>query len=243
MRKLFLKRLNLLIIEDHPQICRLLNDDFFCSPVLNKKEVHTLNAARKAISGSVPFHCWILDLTLERHNDGLELIRDKPNYPYCIVVSGAESMGDATEALRLGAYSVYDKKAIFISDPHKFLEEMCSLLVLSFLLKARKPKNFEIFQVLVRGFIPTSESWSYGCWLNQRTFRRLCTEDSFLTPKQFLSLFHALKALVLSDCLLEPMSGFTEALKKILDHRDFYIQCGDFVLHYLDSVFKPLYLE
>lgn len=243
IRKLFLQHINVLFIEDHPQICRLLNDDFFCSPVFNKKEVHTLDAAKRAISGSMHFHGWVLDLTLERHNDGLELLRFKPNFPYCVVVSGAESMSDATEALKLGAYSVYDKKNIFFSDPHKFIEEVCSLSILSFLLKARKPKKFEIFQVLVRGFILTPESWSYSCWLNGRTFRRLCEEDSFVTPKQFLALFHALKAIIVSDCLLESMSGYSDAYQKLDHNREFFNQCGEFVLHHLDAIFGPRFLK
>jgi CheY-like chemotaxis protein len=243
IRKLFSQNINLLLIEDHPQICRLLQDDFFQSPVFNKKSVHTVDEAKRAISGSSPVHCWIVDLTLEQHNDGLELIKLKPNFPYRVVVSGAQSMSDATEALKAGAYSVYDKKNIFLSDPHKFIEETCALSILSFIFKARRPMKFELFQVLIQGFITTSESWSNSCWINERTFRRLCEEESFLTVKQFLSLYHALNAIVLSDCLLPGMPGFEGIREKIIQRIDYYGQCAHYVVDHLDSVFGPRYLK
>jgi len=243
IRTVFSQRLNLLFIEDNRHICQLLCKDFFRSPVFNKKEVYTFDTAKKTISGPLPFHCWILDLTLQDHNDGLELFALKPNFPYCIVVSGAESMSDATKALKTGAYSVHDKKVVFFSDPHQFIEEVCSLSILSFLLKARKPQKFELFQLLIRGFIETPERWSYSCWINGRTFRRLCEEDSSLTPRQFLFFFHALKAAIVSDCLLEAMVGYGEAREKIMQHIDFYEKCGEYVLHRLDSIFGPRYLH
>ena len=242
IRKVFSQRINILIIEDNQHICHLLREDFFRSPLFNKKEVNTFDGAKKAIFGSLSFHCWVLDLTLEDHNDGLELCKLKPNFPYCIVVSGAESMSDATEALKNGAYGVHDKKVVFFSGPHQFIEEVCSLAVLSFMLKARKPKKFEIFQLLVRGFIDTPEKWSYSCWINARTFRRLCEEESSLTARQFLALFHALKAATVSDCLLEGMIGFEELRDKIIQHVDFYEKSGEYVLNHLETVFGPRFL-
>jgi hypothetical protein len=241
LRGIFSGKINLLFVEDNPQICKLMTEDFFCSPIFYKKSVYTVSAAKKAIAGPAPFHCWILDLTLERHNDGLDLLKAKHFLPCCIVASGAESMNDASLALKAGAYSVYDKKEIFMKTPIGFIDEICALSVLTFALKLKKAKNFELFHILIRGFIPTPERWSYSCCINERTFRRLCEEDSSLSPKQFLSLFHALYAIVLSDCIPESTQGYDEAREKIVRNIDFYCQCFDYVLDRMDSLFRPLY--
>jgi DNA-binding NtrC family response regulator len=109
IRMLFAKQINILLIDDNIQICSLLCDAFFRSQILNNRTVNTFEEARNAIFSKVCYNCWILDLTLEEHNDGLKLLKNKPNFPYRVVISGSQSLSDATTAIREGAYGAYDK--------------------------------------------------------------------------------------------------------------------------------------
>jgi hypothetical protein len=243
IRRIFSGRINLLCIDDSPQICSLLCDDIFRSPVINKGMVHTFDCARGAISSKTPHHLWILDLTLDRHNDGLELLKLKPGFPFCIVVSGAQSMSVATDALKAGVYSAYDKNEIFWSNPHKFIKEACALSTLSFMLNLMIQDRFAMFDLLIKRRIHTPEEWSLHFCRNERTIRDTCADFSGLTAKQFLSFYHALYAATLSDCLLESFSGFDEIMEDLLLNEHFYEDCGNYVIAHLDIVYGPRYLQ
>jgi AraC-like DNA-binding protein len=243
VRELFLQRFNLLCIEDNIEICDLLCESIFPSPLFNVKPVNSPEAAKAALSGNITFHAWILDLSLKKHNDGMELLKLRPNFPFCVVLSGAQSMDDATAAIKAGVFSAHDKKSIFAFDPHPFISEVCALSAASFLLKARKPPRFDLYQLLLREFIPTPDDWSTRYCMNERTLRNICEEDSHLTPKQFLSFFHALNSLLISDCIVDSMKGSAAVRQALVDQRGFYDQCLDYVLRNIDPVYGPLFLE
>jgi hypothetical protein len=243
LRKALTGHIKLLCIEDNIELCSLLCEDFFRSPVFCNKTATTFDAAKSAVSSKIRYHCWILDLTLEKHNDALELLKIKQNFPYCIVLSGAQSLSDATMAFREGAYGAYDKNAIFISNPHEFIKETCSLSVLSFLLNARKPDRMDMFFLLMKKHSETSEEWSRFFGLNERSIRDICEENSGLTAKQFLCFYHALKAIVLSDCLIEGLKGYDEALADLNGKKEFYEQCAEYVLHNFDTIYVPLFVK
>ena len=199
VRQMFSRRINVLCIEDREDICELFRENIFPSSVLNVKPVHTPEMAKAALSGNLIYHSWILDLTLQKHNDGIELLKIKPNFPFCVVVSGAQSMDDATAAIKAGVYSAHDKKNIFTTNPHPFIAEVCALSTASFLLKGRRPTRLDMYQLLLRGFIQTPEEWSALYCLNERTLRNICEEDSNLSPKQFLNLYNTLNSILVSD--------------------------------------------
>jgi hypothetical protein len=213
IRQIWSGRINLLCIEDKIEICQLFCEEFFRSPVFSVKSVQNIEGAKQAIFSKTLYHCWILDLTLDRNNDGLELLKLKPNFPFCIVVSGAQSMDDANAAKDAGAYSVHDKNHIFRFSANTLLHEVCGLSVLSFLLKGKKPTNFELYKILLREFVKTPEDWIGKFPITDLTLRRNCLENSFVSPNQFLNLFHALNFILLSDCLINPQKIFQKYLK------------------------------
>jgi hypothetical protein len=205
--------------------------------------VHSFTCARSAIESKTPYHLWILDLTLDRPNDGLELLKLKPGFPFSVVVSGAQSMSAATEALKAGVYSAYDKNEIFWSNPHKFLKEACALAALSFILNLTTLDRFEMFDLLINRRIHTPEEWSLHFCRNERTIRDTCADFSGLTAKQFLSFFHALNAAILSECLLESFSGYNALVEELLLNENFYEECGGYVLAHMDIIYGPRYLQ
>ncbi len=243
MRRIFAGRINILCIEDQPEICSLLCCDFFRSPVLNKKAVHTFDTAKGSIQSKTPYHFWILDLSLERHNDGIDLLKLKQGFPFCIVISGAQSMGAATAAIKCGAYGAYDKNEIFRANPHHFIRETCALSTLSFLLDSRILEKFDMFDLLIKNCIQTPEEWSLNYCRNERTIRDICMENSGLTAKQFLCFFHALNAVIVSDCIIREMNGYDKILEVLIKNEDFYEHCSEYVLSRLENVYGPRYLE
>jgi hypothetical protein len=237
IREMFTGSINLLCIEDNVELSSLLCEDFLKSPILRNKIVNSVESAKTAIFSKVRYHCWILDLTLERHNDALELLKIRRNFPFCIVLSGSRSLSDATMAIREGAYGAYDKMLLFTGNPHVFIEEICSLAVLSFLFNAKIPDRSDLFFLLLKNHIETPEDWSLAYCLNERSIRDVCEENSGLTAKQFLPFFHVLKAVILSDCVIDGMKGAEEAYNKLELKKSFYEQCAEFVLYHIDTVF------
>ena len=65
IRRIFSEHINILCIEDNAPMCSLLCEDYFRSPILNKKIVPTFDSAKGAILSETPYHFWILDLTLD----------------------------------------------------------------------------------------------------------------------------------------------------------------------------------
>jgi hypothetical protein len=151
-------------------------------------------------------------------------------------------MDDATAAIKAGVYSAHDKKNIFTTDPHPFIAEVCALSAASFLLKGRRPARLDMYQLLLRGFIQSPEEWSALYCLNERTLRNICEEDSNLSPKQFLCLYHALNYILASDCLVRSMSGHAKTREMLLNRLDFCDQCAEFVVRNGETTYGPLYL-
>ena len=243
LRKIFSGAINLLCIEDHPAILTVLCDCIFTSPLFTKKPVNSIESAFRALRGSIPYHCWILDLTLHTHNDGLELFKKRPQFPYCVVLSGAQSMDDATEAIRGGCYGTFDKIGVITKNSHKFIYEVCSLATLSFLLKTKRTSRFDMFEVLIRNFIRTPEEWSRLYCLNEYSIRETCIENAELTAKQFLYAFHALRSIALLDCYSAPLDGNNSLFNTFIFHRDFILQCAEYFLSHIESVYGPIYLH
>lgn len=238
LRELFSGHINLLCIDDDEPLCYLLCEEYFRSPIFHKKWVTTYDSARQAILGKVPYHCWLLDLTIDKHNDGLQLLQLKKNFPYRIVISGARAMTDATEALKNGAHGAYDKFTVFTMNPNVFISEVCALSTLSFLLKTRNPARFEIYKILLSEFIRTPQEWIIRSYTNECTLRKIMEDNSSLSPKQFLCMFNALYSVLMSDCLMDSFSDFVKIRDSLLLRSDYYIACAEFVVSHMENVFN-----
>ena len=241
IRNTFLNRINILLIEDCIVTSNMICNFMLCSPLFNIKSVNNLFTAKTSISSRTIHHCWIMDLTLSTHNDSLDLLKIKPNFPYCIVLSGSQSMNDATAAIKSGAYSAHDKGWLIVNGTHNFISEVCAVSVLSFLLKTRKTTRFEIFQALINHPIETLEEWSYTTCICQHTLRKLIEDFSGLSPKQFISLYHVLYAILVFDCL-NPTKKENEVYSLLKKQEEYYAQCAGYVTSHLTSVYAPHYL-
>jgi hypothetical protein len=91
--------------------------------------------------------------------------------------------------------------------------------------------------------IETPKEWSIHYCRNERTIRNVCEEYSGLTSKQFLNLFHALNAAILSDCLLVNIEGYDQILEGLINNEVFYEKCCQYVLNRLDRLYGPRYLR
>jgi hypothetical protein len=241
-KKSFEGAINVLCIEDHEDFCSLLCEDILVSPLMHVKGVHSFDDAKNSLSSSRRYHSWVLDLSLERHNDGLDLLRMKNNFSYCVVLTGCNSVGDATEALKAGAYCCYDKIDLFPKKLNFAINSICGLSALSFSLKATRPSDINVFLLLLENFIRTPEEWAEKYFRTFRSIWNFCKINSELTPKQFLCLFHAIYFILLLDCLKKDFPGY-EAFNNILEKRsDFYLQCVEFVLDNNDKIYTPLFL-
>jgi hypothetical protein len=243
LRKLFTSAIHLLCIENHADILDILCNGIFRSPIFKINPVASFEVARSAIRGSISYHCWILDLSLEQHNDGLDLLKLKPHFPWCVVLSGAHSMDDATQAIRAGCYGVFDKSSMFLRNFNKFIVEVCSLSTLSFILNAKRPSRFDLFKVLLVNDVQSPKVWSELYCLNEYDVRKTCMENSGLTAKQFLCLYHALKSILLSDCLLAQIDKSDTVYAAINQDLEFKTNCLEFVLSHIDSIYSPIYLQ
>jgi hypothetical protein len=243
LREIFSGAMNLLCIDDHPEILDIVCDGIFTSPLFTKKTAKKVETALRAINGPVPYHCWILDLSLEKHNDGLDLFKVKPHFPYCIALSGSQSLEDATNAMRAGCYGAFNKNHIVSQNAQKFIFEVCSLSTLSFLLKTKKPSRYGMFNLLMQYFIRSPQQWSELHCLNEYSLRETCMENSGLTAKQFLYGYHALRIILLLDCHIPSFDGNNFIFEEIFSNHDFIQYCADYVLSHIDSVFGPIYLK
>jgi len=212
VRQMFSRRINVLWYRRPGGHLRAFREKHFPSSVLNVKPVHTPEMAKAACPEIWSIIPWILDLTLQKHNDGIELLKIKPNFPFCVVVSGAQSMDDATAAIKAGVYSAHDKKNIFTTNPHPFIAEVCALSTASFLLKGRRPTRLTCINFCCAVLFRPRE-WSALYCLNERTLRNICEEDSNLSPKQFLNLIIRWTRFLCPIAWCNPWTGMKKPVK------------------------------
>jgi len=243
LRDTFAGAIRLLYIEDLAALMDIVCDGMFVSPLCRCKTAFTLEEADRMLQGPKPFHCLILDLSLESHNDGLKLLVHKPYYYYCVALSGAQSMEDAAEAMKEGCHGVYDKRTVFTKNPHKFIIETCTLATLAFLLKGKKPSRPDMFDLLTQRFITSPNEWSEWYCLNSYSVRETCVMDSGLTAKQFLNIFHALRSILIFDCYVKPLNGINSHYEKCMQYAQCIEQCAEFVADNINAVYGPVYLK
>jgi hypothetical protein len=241
-RKLFAGSIRLLCIEDQKELCSLLCDEIFTSPIISAKSVHSFNDAKSAILSKRRYHIWLLDLTLERHNDGIELFYMKNNFPYSIVLTGCCSATDTSQAMKAGAYVCYDKENLFTKMINTFVNSVSNLSALSFALRASRPSGWNGFSLLLENFIQTPEEWAEHYFMTSRSIWNFCKMNSGITPNQFLYLFHALRFVLLSDCLVKNVPAYETLKETMAKSLDFYLECINFVLKNSEKVYAPVFL-
>ncbi len=241
-QKIFSGAIHLLCIEDRKDLCSILCENIFASPLISAKSVHSFDEAKSAISSSRHHHIWLLDLTLDKHNDGIELLYMKNNFPYCIVLTGSCSVADATLSMQAGAYGCYDKTNLFTKTINIFLQNVSDLAALSFSLKATRPSDWKGFSLLLNNFIQTPEEWTNYYFKTFRSVWNFCKMNSGFTPKQFLCIFHAIRFVLLSDCIFKDLPDYDAMTEALANRLDFYLESIDYVLKNSEKIYTSLFL-
>jgi len=141
-------------------------------------------ARRKA-----PWHCWILDLDMGKGSIGLDLLRRIVNFPFVIVLSGLRSMTLASDCIREGALSVFDK------DPESIgllCDHVCKVSALGYLLNGNKTQYFPTYKLLMGNEISTPQQWADRACLTLRQLFRICRLHPVRSPRHSICLYRTL---------------------------------------------------
>lgn len=240
----FTKKINILVIDDDPQIGKMLVNDVFLSPLLKLVYVSTFKDALHEISSIKGcWHSWIVDINLKEQNDGTSLLDKFPNFDYAIIFSGASTLETASNALKKGAIAAFSKDPAFLFDSDAFYNEVSKVSALSFTLGRGHNEHHHIFQPLFSNTITTVEEWAHQVHLSQRQLQRICELYVPFAPKAFLLLYHAFYYLIRDPSFTESFEIPTVEDLRIKNNIDFYLSSIDSVVNKLDNVYKLLSID
>ena len=225
IKKTFRNSIQLLCIEMNAELCRFLQNTVFTSSLFTIETESSSNNLNKVLSSSI-HHCWLLDLTSSNNKNRLHDVLVEKRYPFCVAL--VVTIEDAIRAAKAGAYWCYDKNDIAVDKLNLFINDVCSLAALSFLLRGHAVSN-GCFIKLVTHFVETPEEWARENFFSFRTLFNLCKISSGMSPKYFLSLYHAIRFTLLCDCLSENHAEYTSITKNMVQHAFFYRKCMEFV--------------
>lgn len=185
----FNKKINILTVDDEPVILDAVTG-IFSSPLFNIAIGSTVREAFRIISKSEdPWHCWILDINIEKEGDGFDILKKYPNFPFAIMLSGLRSMTIASDAMKYGAIGVFDKDPASLDLLH---DGVCKVASLGFILGGKGGQYLEHFQLLMTNHIKNPEEWANLACISIRQLERVCTIHSSLTPRFIISLYYTL---------------------------------------------------
>lgn len=188
----FQSKFNLLVVDDYPAMGNAIVD--LCGSSLYLKTLAASAAeARGRIAEKSRWHCWVLDIAMEKKESGLELLSSYSNFPFIIMLSGMRSMHMASRAMQLGAYKVYDKNPQHFLDLHK---DINTLSALSWILQGVGTKYLPQFLLLSEKEINTTDTWAMHACMTVRQLERITTLHSNLTPRYIPALFYTLQFLL-----------------------------------------------
>lgn len=239
---IFTKTVNVLVIDDDPQIGEILVNDLFVSPLLNLIYAKSYNDALHEISSfNGCWHCWIVDINLKEQNDGSSLLDRFPNFDYAIIFSGASTLETASNALKKGAIAAFSKDPAFLFYSDAFYNEVCKVSALSFILKGEHNEHSHVFQPLFSNTITSVEEWANQIHLSQRQLQRICDLYVPFAPRMLLPLYHSIYYLIRDPFFTENFETPTAEDIRIKNNNEFYFSCIDSVHNKLDTTYKLLF--
>jgi ActR/RegA family two-component response regulator len=186
---LFSGKVKLLILDDDISLCKSLSG-IFVSPLFNISTATDLDQAFTAIGKpSNQWHCWIVDVDLGNGQNGLEIFKQRPKFPFAIVLSGLRSMGIASDAMKLGARIVLDKNPDSFD---KLYDEVCKNGALGFVLGGKSTPQINTFLHLQEAAITTVDEWASKACVPVRHLQRICQLHQSLTPRYALALYRTI---------------------------------------------------
>ena len=185
----FAKKINLLVIDDEPVILDAVTG-IFSSPLFNIVTGSTIKEAFKIINeAQEPWHCWILDINIEKEGDGFDILKKHPNFPFAIMLSGLRSMTIASDAMKYGAIGVFDKDPASLD---LLFDGVCKVASLGFVLGGNGGQYLQHFILLMTNHIKNPEEWARLACISVRQLERVCAIHSTLTPRFIISLYYTL---------------------------------------------------
>ncbi len=237
----FQKKINILIIDDDPQIGEMLVNDMFLSPLLNLEYVNTFKAATELISErKKKWHCWIIDINLKEQQDGSNLLDRYPDFDYAVIFSGASTLETASNALKKGAISAFSKDPAFLYSSDAFYNEVCKVSALSFVLKGAHNEHKNIFEPLISNTIRSVETWAMEVNISQRQLQRTCELYVPFAPRMLLPLYHSLYYMIRKPSITECFDSPTKEDIRIKNSDVFYLDCIESVVKKIDSVYNDV---
>jgi ActR/RegA family two-component response regulator len=220
----FSKRINLLIVEDEPEILSWLGE-IFLIPSINVAIAQTVDEARCLMdSANIKWHCWIIDMSLgDRKNAGLELIESHNHFPFSIVYSGIQSMECASRATKIGAAAVIDKGNKSIE---KLIDAVCRIVPLAFILKKAAYKNKDVLFLLQDHVFLQPQEWADKAGISVRHLQRICALHDNIQPSFIIPFYYGMRLFLSSN-----LSGIGN-LPKIEEHQ-FHEDCAKSLLENL----------
>ncbi len=142
---LFRGKVKLLILDDNASLCKSLRA-IFASPLFNISTATSLDQANWIIGKpNNQWHCWIVDVDLGGGQNGLDIFKQRPKFPFAIVLSGLRSMGISSDAMKLGARIVLDKTPDSFD---KLYDEVCKNAALGYVLSGKSTPQINTFLLL-----------------------------------------------------------------------------------------------
>jgi ActR/RegA family two-component response regulator len=241
---LFSKKINILVIDDDTEICEILVNDVFHSPLLNLVYVKTLKDALVQISDTkVNWHCWIIDVNLKEQKDGSTLLDLFPKFDYAIIFSGSSTLETASSALKKGAISAFSKDPAFLFYSDAFYNEVCKVSALSIMLKGAHNEHHQVFHQLFTNSITTVEEWARCSNLSLRQLQRICELYFPFAPRMVLPLYHSLYYLIRDPYFTENFDKPTAEDLRIQNSSDFYYFCIESVASKFDAIYRIHFVD
>ncbi|MBD3345036.1 MAG: response regulator [Chitinivibrionales bacterium] len=185
----FAAKINILLVDDMPLVIDFYRSAFD-SPLINLSTASSLDEAYALIrSAEQPWHCWLLDIDLGKGQNSIEIIRNYPDFPFVLILSGLQSMSVAAEAVKCGAMDVFDKSPEIVP---KLVSEVCGIAALGYILGGKKTQYLDTYMLLYKEVILGLEMWAQKACITDRQLRRICALHPFANPSTIRPLYYSL---------------------------------------------------
>ena len=191
LQKLLVKRFNILIIDDTPDVLGMLCEHFNLMHYFNILSARHYDEAVAIIeSKHVPLHFSLVYILLPRKS-GLDLLeRYKKNNGFKIAISGEADFEDGGEAVRLGALACVRKAEPDTLD--RLTDLVCGYLPISFCSNGKCTTSRELFAEIHQEGIFNIKDWVGPTESNIKALRRECNKQLGIPPQYFIYVSYGL---------------------------------------------------
>ena len=230
LQKIFVKRFNILIVDDEPDLLAVSCLHFNDLPYFNAIPARSYDEAVKIIdSASKPFNFIITDLSMPVKS-GFDLLkRYKRNNGFMVAISGKSNCELGGKAVSFGALGCIARDGPGTMD--RLTQFVCGYLPISFCSKGKCTRSRDVFAEIHQEGIFEVKDWEKTCQIKMRSLNRVCNKQLGLSPERFISisyglyyLFHLHTNCKLLENLLTPVTNAETANKCLVSLHEYC--CG-----------------